>query len=260
MANFHLEVDIISRGKKRPFARAVNYISGQRMRDDYTGQTYYRRRQDVLHLEIIRPDGAPPEFGNLQSLCSAVDKAEKRYDSRTARGYKGSLQNELPVSELAEEVREFVDTNFTSQGLCAIVAIHEGRNIDNPEKNNPHFHIIVPDRPVGSDGFCKKKNREFNKKKYIRIWRESLADILNRAYERNGLALRVSHESNEVLGRDSEPTIHLNRADWEREKNGQSTPRGDEKRAVKGRNQEREEQKRRRQQERQRDWDRDMER
>lgn len=240
MANFHLEVGNISRGKGQYVTKAANYISGEKLRDDYNGETYYNRRQDILHLELFQPDNVPPEFYDLQSLCNEIDKAETRYDARTAREFKCSLPNELPIHELVEIVREYVDSNFVDQGFCAIAAIHEGRNEIDPTKNNPHVHIIVPTRSVGPAGFLKKKNREWNKNKFVRIWRERWAEVQNKAYERNGLHMRVNHECLEVQGEyDREPTSHLSRIDWQREICGEHTIAGDEKRAIKARNTER---------------------
>ena len=237
MANYHLEVGIISRGKGRSAVKSISYICGEKLQDQYNGRTYYNRRQDVLQYKIFLPDNAPPEFNHLQSLCNAIDKAEHRYDARTAREFKGSLPNELPFLEQFQIVKDYIDNNFVSYDLCAIAAIHEGKNEADPKKNNPHVHIIVPTRSVTLAGFSKKKNREWDKRKYICIWREEWANEQNRDYERNGMDIRVSHESLEVQGKNREPTIHLNRIDFQREKLGERT--ADEKRAIKARNEER---------------------
>jgi len=235
-----MEIENISRGKGRSITKAVNYISGEKLRDEYNSTTYYRTRQDVLYHEIFLPPEAPVEFGKLQNLCEAIDKAEKRYDARTAREFIGSLPNELPTKELIRIVKEFVATNFIDHGLCAIAAIHEGKNEKNPAWNNPHVHILVTTRTISSEGFSKKKDREQNNRKYIDIWRESWAQIQNRAYERNGYDIRVSHERLDVQGRyNHEATIHLSRIDWQKEKNGKHTIAGDKKRAIKKRNEER---------------------
>lgn len=240
MANFHFEVEIISRGKGRSVVKTVNYICGRKMYDAYNDKTYYDKRQDVLFTEIFIPFNAPSEFHQLQTLCDEIDRAEKREDARTAREFIGSLPNELPLSEQKEIVREYINRNFVKHRLCAIAAIHEGKNKSQPEKNNPHVHILVPTRTVGPDGFSKKKDREHNDKKYIGIWREQWAQVQNLAYERNGYNIRVSHESLEVQGiKDREPTIHLSRIDWQKEKNGEYTITGDKKRAIQKRNKER---------------------
>ena len=240
MANFHLGVDVISRGKGRSIAKAASYIDGKRLHDNYNGTTYSQNRQDVLYSRIFQPVNAPPEFYDLQRLCDKINQAENRYDARTAREFKGSLPNELPIRELVQIVSEYVNSNFVDQGLCAIAAIHEGRNEANPSKSNPHVHIIVPTRFVERDGFSKKKDREHNNRKYIDIWREDWANVQNRAYERNGMDIRVSHLSLEVQGiSDREPTIHISRIDWQKEKSGERTVAGDRKRDIKERNEER---------------------
>ena len=238
MSNYHFEVTIISRGKGRSVTSSVSYISGRALHDIHNGKTYYKHREDLAWQKIFLPDHAPAEFRQLQHLCDEIECAEMRWDARTARQLTASLPNELPLGELVRIVHEFVADNFTSQGLCTVAAIHRKHNHHDPKKNNPHVHMIVPTRPVGPDGFCKLK--EHDKRKYITIWREQWATVQNRAYERNGLDIQVSHESLEAQGKhDREPTIHLSRIDWQRERRGERTPAGDRKRAVKERNQRR---------------------
>ncbi len=240
MANFHLEIENISRGKGRSVVKSANYISGKKLHDDYNSKTYYNTRSDVLYTGIFLPNNTPPEYHQLQVLCNELDRAEKRFDARTAREFIGSLPNELPVNELKLIVNEYVNINFVEHDLCAIAAIHEGRNDTEPEKRNPHVHILVSTRTVGPDGFNKRKDREHNKRKYIGIWREQWAQVQNRAYERNGYDIRVSHESLEVQGeKEREPTIHISRIDYQKEQRGESTIAGDRKRAIRKRNMER---------------------
>lgn len=237
MANFHLEVQAISRGKNRSVTRLANYISGRRLHDPYRDKDYYKRRKDVLYCNIFQPSNAPPEFYDLQYLCNAIEGAERRYDARTAREFKGSLPNELPHEELIRIVREFIEVNFLEHGLCAIAAIHEGNNKQDPTKNNPHVHIIVPTRTVGPDGFNSKKAREYDKRKYIGLWREQWASVQNKAYERNSLNIRVSHESLMVQGYyNREPVNHLSLVDWQKERRGESTPFGARRRELETQN------------------------
>lgn len=240
MSNYHLEIGVISRSKGRSIVKYASYICGEKLHDEYNNRSYNHTRQDILLYKIYLPDNAPPDFRYLQNLCNEIDKSERRYDARTAREFKGSLPNELLLAEQSQIVEEYINNNFVSHGLCAIAAIHDGKNEAAPKRNNPHVHIIVSTRSVGPDGFSKKKDREWDKRKYINIWREDWADVQNRAYKRNGMDIRVSHESLEVQGiRDREPTIHLSCIDWQREKQGIRTPAGDQKRAIKERNEER---------------------
>lgn len=237
MANFHMEVKAISRGKGQSVTGLVNYISGRTLYDSYNGKTYYKHRSDILFCRIFLPDGSPSHFCDLQRLCNEIDGAERRYDARTAREFIGSLPNELPQHELSRIVEEYVEENFTVCGLCAVAAIHQGKNEADPSRDNPHTHILVSTRTVGPDGFNTRKNPEWDKRTYVKFWREQWAEVQNRAYERNGLPIRVSHESLEVQGnRSREPTIHLSRIDWQRELKGEHTPAGDRKREIEERN------------------------
>lgn len=239
MANYHLEVQTISRGNGRSLTKLASYICGRNLHDSYWHETCYNNREDVLYTRVFQPAHAPAHFYDIQSLCDEIEGAERRYDARTAREFKGSLPNELPLSELELIVEEFVETHFTSQGLCAIAAIHEGRNTHDPSKNNPHVHIIVSTRTVGADGFHKKKDREHDAKRYLTEWREGWARVQNLAYERNGLDVRISHESHEVEAVDRDPTNHISRIDWQREQCGERTVGGDKRRAIRNRNLER---------------------
>lgn len=238
MANYHFEVKPISRRQGGSVTGSVSYICGQTLRD--SNKIYHNHRKDVVWEKIFLPDVAPPEFREPQHLCNEIERMETRWDARTARQFIASLPNELPPGELIRIVHEFIEHNFVSYDLCAVAAIHRGHNRDDPSRNNPHAHIIVPTRTVGEDGFSKWKDREHDKRKYITIWREQWAAVQNRAYERNGLDIQVSHESLEAQGkRNREPTIHLSRIDWQKEQRGERTPAGDRKRAIRARNKER---------------------
>ena len=163
MATYHLEIKTISRRKGRSVTSAASYICGRTLYDSYRGRPCYDHRKDVVWQKIFLPDTAPLEFRGLQYLCDEIESAEIRWDARTARQFIGSLPNELPPGELVRIVRNFVKRNFVDHGMCAIVAIHRGRNRNDPSKNNPHVHIIVPTRTVGPDGFSKKKDRVHDK-------------------------------------------------------------------------------------------------
>ena len=105
-------------------------------------------------------------------------------------------------------------------------------------------------RTVEREGFNKKKNRDFNNKKYLLLWRQCWAEVQNRGYERNGFKTRVSSDSYEVQGKDREPRKYLSRIDWEKEHQGIHTVRGDENRKIEQINKNRKEQKRQREPER----------
>ena len=243
MANYHFGIDNVSRGKGHSLACRLNYVSGERIRDLYLDTPHCRHRSDVLYCEVFLPVGAPQELRSMQILCNRLDAAEARYDARTAREFKCSLPNELSAEDLVRITKDFVTENFTDKGLCAVVAIHDKRNPTDPSKNNPHAHIVVATRFLDGDGLSRKKDREHNKRSYVNAWRAGWARVVNLGYERAGLKERVSPDSYEVQGiYDKEPTNHLSLVDYQKECRGERTERGDEKRAIQERNEERQRQ------------------
>lgn len=174
MASYHFTVSPISRGKGDSITCSVSYITGRNLIDDYCGKTYYHARQDDLYQQIILPEYAPEGFHDLQSLCRAIDAAEKRYDARTGREYIGSLPNELPLDEQIHIVTEFAESCFLEKSLCAIIAIHEGRNDADPSQNNPHSHMIIPTRTLTPNGFSSVKCRELDRKSLLLDWRKKM--------------------------------------------------------------------------------------
>lgn len=135
--------------------------------------------------------------------------------------------------------------SFISLGMCAIMAVHAGLN-NNPAKSNPHAHALLTDRPVASDGFCVKKNRDWNRVEQLRKWRAAWAEAQNRAFQEKGMEVRVSHESLEVQGIDREPTLPLGRAATALERKGIQTERGNRNREIEAKQREREEERLRR--------------
>lgn len=220
MANFHLEVKNISRGNGGSITRRASYIYGEKLHDNYLGKICYKNRDDVLLRKIFLPSNSPLEYGDLQTLCNKIDKAERRYDARTAREFIGSLPNELTHGEIIKIVEDFVTANFIEKELAAIAAIHKGYNAADESRNNPHVHILVTTRTLSADGFSRKKFREMNNKENLLAWRRQWAQLQNRAYEHSGLDIRVSHESLEVQGVERIPTPHLCVIDWQKEKGG----------------------------------------
>ena len=236
---YHMEVSILSRGKGRSLGASLSYISGEKIHDSYSGKNHHHRRTDLVQCKVYYPPDAPKKLADIQYLCDELNKAEKRKDARTGRLFICSLPNELAPGEWAKIVKDFVKENFVDRGLCAVAAIHRGKPSSN-HPSNPHVHIIVSTRTVGPDGFNPKKDREHDKRSYIEIWRRSWADVQNRAYERYGMKVRVSHLSYEVQGIDKESLIHLHISDWKKEMRGQRTDAGDRRRRIEMRNQERE--------------------
>ena len=238
MANFHLEIKTISRTKGSSITSRANYISGHTLRDHYLDKTFYHTRDDVRYAKVFLPPEAPEHLRDLGALCQAVDRAERRRDARTGRILIGSLPNELTLPDWIEIVDSFIQRNFLNRGLCAVAAIHHGKNTRDMSLDNPHVHIIVPTRTVGPEGFLPRKDRTLNRNACLQQWRADWAMVQNRAYERNGLSVRVSHERLTAQGiLDREPIVHLSHRDWQREQRGERTRAGDRNRQIRQRSQ-----------------------
>jgi len=157
-------------------AAKLSYQRGEKLRDNYFGRIHdYTHRRDVLWAEIILPLNAPTEYLDPQRFADEVDAAEKRWDARTLREIIASLPNELTVKENIELIKDYIRENFIEHGMGVCVAIHEGKN-KNPEKNNPHAHILLTIREVGPDGFSRKKSRDWDRRANVKAWREQWAD------------------------------------------------------------------------------------
>lgn len=236
MSHYRLSVENINR-KRCSITMQIAYICGKELHEG--DKIYSKDRSDVIYHKVFLPRNAPDEFKDLQTLSEKLDAAEIRKDARTGRCFIGSLPNELPPADWIRIVGEFIEENFRRYGLCAIAAIHRGENKEDPSRNNPHVHIIVSTRTVDTNGFSKKKAREFDTKAYLILWRESWADVQNRTFERNGLDIRVSHKNLKKQGIDRKPLKHLSPSDMQKEQRGEHTRAGNENRMIQKINQNR---------------------
>lgn len=239
MACYSMNVRTISRGKKSSVVGAVSYISGTRLHDNYYNRHYAYQRDDVANTEIILPAAAPSKFQDLQTLLDELNASERRTNSQLAHHFKLALPNELSHTENVALVKEFCNQNFIPKGRCAVYAIHNGQYDPakhspdilpvSKRKDNPHVHIIIPFRALDSFGFAKTKlaSRTSNPSAELISWRKSWADIQNRAFERLGLDVRVSHKSLADQGINRQPEIHMGYAAMSQELRGDPSLRGD---------------------------------
>lgn len=247
MALFGFDLRPISRLQGGSIVKTASYILRENLHDEYQQKThYYSHVKDLLHSEILLPENAPEEFHDLQTLLAAIDQAEKRYDARTGRSLRLSLPNDVNLStgDRISLARDYIREVFVAQGMCAILAIHEGKNVE-AEKSNPHAHVILTDRPVDTNGFCSRKNRDWNQTAQLRKQRRLWAEHQNRFFQERGLDLEVSYESLEVQGIDREPTRPLGRAATALERKGIRTEVGNRNREIEARQQEQEKQRQR---------------
>ena len=152
------------------------------------------------------PDHAPEWVYDREKLWNKCEQAENRCTAETAGKIMVALPKEFTEEQniaLAEElIRPMIDG-----GLVVDVNIHNDR------ANNPHLHgqhslrELVENR-YGEMEFSKFKNREFKGPKWIKEYREYVAETINKHYKMNGLTEQVTHKSYRDLDIDLIPGVH----------------------------------------------------
>lgn len=255
---------IVKRSKGQSAVDAASYISRSVLVSEYDGKTYRPKyHEDLVHCEINLPEYAPEEWLDRAVLWNSVELNEKQKNAQLCRTLKAALPNDWSY-ELAEEtVRDYVQRNFVSKGMCADWAIHDSVNQNGI--HNLHFHLMLTLRPVEENGKWGAKQRkeyilnkdgnkirnksgrgfksravdvnDWNEKGNSRKWRKDLTDTINVVNDRIGLPEYWEHRSFKKLGLEQEPTRHLGPIASALERKGIRTEKGDANRAIMEHNQ-----------------------
>ena len=196
----------------------------------------YTRKGGVVHTEILLPDNAPIEYENRAILWNAVEMSERYKTAQLAREIEVALPCELSREQNINLVREYVNRNFVSAGMCADICIHD------KDDGNPHAHILLTMRPIEIDGTWGAKSRTVDGKKVPTVdwndqtkaeeWRERWAVFVNSELAKFNIDERIDHRSYARQGKDEIPTIHLGVAAHQMERRGIRTERGDINREI----------------------------
>lgn len=255
---------IVKRSKGQSAVDAASYISRSVLVSEYDGKTYRPKyHEDLVHCEINLPEYAPEEWLDRAVLWNSVELNEKQKNAQLCRTLKAALPNDWSY-ELAEEtVRDYVQRNFVSKGMCADWAIHD--SVNQHGIHNLHFHLMLTLRPVEENGKWGAKQRkeyildkdgnkirnksgrgfksravdvnDWNEKGNSRKWRKDLTDTINVVNDRIGLPEYWEHRSFKELGLEQEPTRHLGPIASALERKGIRTEKGDANRAIMKHNQ-----------------------
>lgn len=255
---------IVKRSKGQSAVDAASYISRSVLVSEYDGKTYRPKyHEDLVHCEINLPEHAPEEWLDRAVLWNSVELNEKQKNAQLCRTLKAALPNDWSY-ELAEEtVRDYVQRNFVSKGMCADWAIHDSVNQNGI--HNLYFHLMLTLRPVEENGKWGAKQRkeyildkdgnkirnksgrgfksravdvnDWNEKGNSRKWRKDLTDTINVVNDRIGLPEYWEHRSFKELGLEQEPTRHLGPIASALERKGIRTEKGDANRAIMEHNQ-----------------------
>jgi Ti-type conjugative transfer relaxase TraA len=204
MAIFHLSAKIVARESGRTALGAAAYRSGERLaQEGIGGLTHdYSRKEGVVHTEIMAPPQAPEWVYDRQRLWNEVDRVERRKDAQLAREIEVALPVELGLGEQVELLRSFISRELVGRGMVADFAVHH----DNPA--NPHAHILMTQREIGADGFGAKQ-RDWNRRELVSLWRETWAAETNRMLAMGGHEARVDHRSHAERGLAMTPGVKI---------------------------------------------------
>ena len=190
MAIFHLEFKIVKRSEGMSSCRKAAYHARCRITDDRTGNTYdFSHRSDLFHHQILAPVSAPAHIiESSTALWNEVERVERQKDGQTARYFDVAIPCELTHDDKIKLVVEYCQKNFVDNGMIADIAFHD------VDGNNPHAHVMLTLKPISADGFGKKE-RSWNDKKNVILWRESWSTLANRYLEASGESERIDHRS-----------------------------------------------------------------
>lgn len=190
MAIFHLEFKIVKRSGGMSSCRKAAYHARCRITDDRTGNTYdFSHRADLFHHQILAPVSAPAHIiESSTALWNEVERVERQKDGQTARYFDVAIPCELSNQDKIKLVVEYCQKNFVDKGMIADIAFHDLNG------ENPHVHVMLTLKPITADGFGKKE-RSWNDKKNVILWRESWSVIANRYLVAAGSNERIDHRS-----------------------------------------------------------------
>lgn len=237
MAQYRLSVQMIGRSSGRSATAAAAYRAAARIEDRETGLVHdYTAKRGVLHSEILAPANTPDWMRDRTELWNAVHKAETRKNSQLAREIQLSLPHECSPEQQVNLVRRFVEEQCVARGMIADIALHAPSSDPGADERNVHAHVLLTTREFVGDGWAKRKNRDWHQTEMIEEWREAWALHQNRELERIGSSDRVDHRSLADQGILREPQKHLGPIATEIERDGRSSHRGNENRAIAARN------------------------
>jgi Ti-type conjugative transfer relaxase TraA len=192
VAIYHLTAKVISREKGRSAVAAASYRAAACLHDDRLGEMFnYTSKQGVQHTEILAPEGVPAWVCDRERLWNVVEACEKRKDAQLAREIEIALPRELDAEDQIDLLRDFVQNEFVARGMVADFALHR----DNLE--NPHAHILLTFRRIGRNGFGLKE-RSWNARSNLRMWRAAWMEVANVHLARAGLDIRIDHRTLEA--------------------------------------------------------------
>src|SRR4051812_24250396 len=193
VAIYHFSAKVIARSHGRSAVAAAAYRSASALLDEREARTHdFSQKADVVHSEILLPEGAPERWADRGVLWNAVEAAEKRKDAQLAREVEFALPRELSREEGVALARDFVQRTFVDRGMVADLNVHWP--LDAQGEAKPHAHVMLTMREVGPEGFGLKVSA-WNSVAELQGWREAWATRTNERLAELGHEVRIDHRS-----------------------------------------------------------------
>ncbi|WP_112384228.1 Ti-type conjugative transfer relaxase TraA [Sphingomonas carotinifaciens] len=220
MAIYHFSAKVISRANGSSAVASAAYRSASELHDERLGRNHdFSNKADVVHSEVVLPQGAPERLNDRTVLWNEVEAGEKRKDAQLAREVEFSIPREMNEKQGVALARDFVAEQFVKRGMVADLNVHWDKAKDGSPK--PHAHVMLSMRDVGPDGF-EQKNRDWNGTELLKEWREAWAAHVNERMAELGLEGRIDHRSYKVQGIELEPQHKIGPMGKRHELEGQS--------------------------------------
>ena len=203
MAIYHFSAKVISRKNGSSAVASAAYRSGAMLFDERLGRHHdFSNKADVIHSEVLLPEGVPERLKDRTTLWNEVEAGEKRKDAQLAREIEFSIPCEMNREDGVRLARDFVQREFVNRGMVADLNVHWDRAKDGSPK--PHAHVMLAMREVGPEGFGKKE-RDWNRGELLQHWREAWGAHVNERLAELGIDARIDHRSYAEQGIALEP-------------------------------------------------------
>ena len=223
MAIYHLSVKVISRSTGASALAAGAYRCGGRLYDERLNRHHdFTRKENVIHSEVMLPEGAPEAWRDRETLWNRVELGEKRKDAQLAREVEFAIPREMNEAQGIDLARDFVAQEFVSRGMVADLNVHWDQGLDGEMK--PHAHVMLTMREIEGQDFGAKV-REWNATSLVEHWREAWAECVNERLAELDLDVRIDHRSFEAQGIELEPQSKIGPAAQRMEIGGREAER-----------------------------------
>ncbi|NBS35503.1 MAG: Ti-type conjugative transfer relaxase TraA [Methylocystaceae bacterium] len=223
MAIYHLSVKVISRSTGASALAAGAYRCGGRLYDERLNRHHdFTRKENVIHSEVMLPEGAPETWRDRETLWNRVELGERRKDAQLAREVEFAIPREMTQAQGIELAQDFVAREFVSRGMVADLNVHWDQGLDGEMK--PHAHVMLTMREIEGQDFGAKV-REWNATSLVEHWREAWAECVNERLAELDLDVRIDHRSFEAQGIELEPQSKIGPAAQRMEIGGREAER-----------------------------------